>query len=500
MVHPALDRLAFLLEPDGVRLHWMTLGTQDPSGLPADNVADEPAESPRAGEAPPQAGRVERDARLAVNGDRITPQPQRRDDLRARAGAGEQPASSACTTTRSGPRCRSATSSCGADGPRRSRPRRGPTWRPCVPPSRSAEADRRARHAMIGENFFSLEADEVLARARERESRGSVSPALRLGPAEPRSSRIPAPRRCTRRAIPPRHCSPGPVSGRMRSRSKPASRVESGGEVRAPALELVATAAALGRPRLDELAERVEKAPAADDVDRRGQLALMALIAMARGEDDKAAASLEQLKPLLEKRAGRSARRASWPELTVTARAIERPRLRPAALALLDMMVDQAQKKSPRMALGAPGEERPARARVLDQLGPGRPSVRHGPRVRPLGAGHARAGRHPRHRRADPAVDPPRRQFTHHPGHATDMMYLRVPLRGEFQLDCELTTFNWREMRVTYAGMTIGPKYDLKHLQALALQPRAARDRAQSAPGAAGRLVQVPARGEARDR
>ncbi len=36
------------------------------------------------------------------------------------------------------------------------------------------------------------------------------------------------------------------------------------------------------------------------------------------------------------------------------------------------------------------------------------------------------------------------------------MMYLRVPLRGEFQLDCELTTFNWREMRVTYGGMTIG--------------------------------------------
>ena len=41
MVHPALDRLAFLCEPGGVRLHWMT-DSSDISGLPADNTADEP--------------------------------------------------------------------------------------------------------------------------------------------------------------------------------------------------------------------------------------------------------------------------------------------------------------------------------------------------------------------------------------------------------------------------------------------------------------------------
>ena len=241
----------------------------------------------------------------------------------------------------------------------------------------------------------------------------------------------------------------------MPKRSKPASRVESGGEVRAPALELVDTAAALGRPRLDELAERVEKAPAADDVDRRGQLALIALIAMARGEDDRAAASLEQLKPLLEKRPADQTEGASWPELTLTARAIERPRLRPAALALLDMMVEQAQKKSPRWLWEHRVKNVRARARVLDQLGPGAPpfgtDLDFGPWARVT------------HGRADTrGIGEPipqwilrDRQFTHHPGHATDMMYLRVPLRGEFQLDCELTSFNWREMRVTYAGATV---------------------------------------------
>ncbi len=43
MVHPAIDRVAFLLEPKGVMLHWMTDGGNDLSGLPADNAIDEPA-------------------------------------------------------------------------------------------------------------------------------------------------------------------------------------------------------------------------------------------------------------------------------------------------------------------------------------------------------------------------------------------------------------------------------------------------------------------------
>ena len=71
MVHPALDRLAFLIEPDGVRLHWMTVGTNDPSGLPADNVADEPAG--RHGLAKPPLKPGEWNAmHVRRDGDRIT--------------------------------------------------------------------------------------------------------------------------------------------------------------------------------------------------------------------------------------------------------------------------------------------------------------------------------------------------------------------------------------------------------------------------------------------
>ncbi|MFM9962148.1 MAG: DUF1583 domain-containing protein [Planctomycetaceae bacterium] len=39
LVHPALDRMVCLLEPDGVKIHWLTDGRWDRTGLTADNVS-----------------------------------------------------------------------------------------------------------------------------------------------------------------------------------------------------------------------------------------------------------------------------------------------------------------------------------------------------------------------------------------------------------------------------------------------------------------------------
>lgn len=41
-VHPALHRMCFLLQPEGVRLHWLTDGKFDETGLEPDNMFDEP--------------------------------------------------------------------------------------------------------------------------------------------------------------------------------------------------------------------------------------------------------------------------------------------------------------------------------------------------------------------------------------------------------------------------------------------------------------------------
>ena len=41
-VHPALDRLVFVLEPDGVHLHWLTDGAFEKGKTPFDNLVEEP--------------------------------------------------------------------------------------------------------------------------------------------------------------------------------------------------------------------------------------------------------------------------------------------------------------------------------------------------------------------------------------------------------------------------------------------------------------------------
>ena len=49
MVHPGLGRLVFLLQPERVRLHWLTDGDgNDWTGLAVDNAVDDPAPGPGA--------------------------------------------------------------------------------------------------------------------------------------------------------------------------------------------------------------------------------------------------------------------------------------------------------------------------------------------------------------------------------------------------------------------------------------------------------------------
>ena len=70
LAHPTLDRLVFLLEPDGVKLHWLTDGPHERSGVPLDNVTDEPKNrrGPSSLQLKPHAWNK---ARLEVIGDTV---------------------------------------------------------------------------------------------------------------------------------------------------------------------------------------------------------------------------------------------------------------------------------------------------------------------------------------------------------------------------------------------------------------------------------------------
>ena len=71
MVHPALGRLAFLLEPAGVKVHWMTTGGSDLSGLPADNSARSRATAAGPTRFPLKPGQWNA-VKLAMQGDKVT--------------------------------------------------------------------------------------------------------------------------------------------------------------------------------------------------------------------------------------------------------------------------------------------------------------------------------------------------------------------------------------------------------------------------------------------
>ncbi len=348
MVHPALDRLAFLLEPDGVRLHWMTVGTQRPLR---------------------PAGRQRRRRAGRIAAARRSLPSSRASGTRCKSGAERRSDHASASTARRSTSASWSRRTAGQFGLYHDKERTSVQVRNVELRGRWPEAIPAAERA----DLAALRPSEPNGRGRpprpaRDDRRELLQPRGRRGPrpgpraASPRigiassptgSCRAPiipasGSAAISRPAIPPRHCSPRPASGRTRS-----------GASRRPASNPAARSAP--RPSSWSTRPRPWAGPGSTSWpsgSRRPRprttstaaagWRCIALIAMARGEDDKAAASLEQLKPLLEKRPADQPEGASWPELTLTARAIERPRLRPAALALLDMMVDQAQKKSPR--------------------------------------------------------------------------------------------------------------------------------------------------------
>jgi hypothetical protein len=70
VTHPALDRLAFLLEPDGVRIHRLTDAQYERTGLSADNVVVEP-ENRRGPASLPLKAREWNRLALRLSGDRV---------------------------------------------------------------------------------------------------------------------------------------------------------------------------------------------------------------------------------------------------------------------------------------------------------------------------------------------------------------------------------------------------------------------------------------------
>jgi hypothetical protein len=478
VVHPALGRLAFLLEPGGVRLHWMTDGPDgDWTGLTPGNAVDDSSGRRGPDRLPLKEGdwntlTLSLDGRVVgieLNGVRVYER-----DLAPAVG---RLFSLYHDKGRSMARVRSVVLR--GDWP-------APTTTTDLAALRApgAPPERHARGTLIGDAYLGRDARPLLDRARALPADrrydlladwvlpGDDHSGFRLSaeftPADP----VPS--------------GEAPTAGMPEG----ARRVQAGGELASPALALVASAKEAGK--LDALADRVGRAEPRDDLDRRGRLALLAAIELARGRDAEADGHFEALKPLLEKVATDTPEAERWPELVALAATLApgRPRPTEPARALARVLVPEETEKSGNPAL----DELPYWMRSSLGSALGATWRRQAAHLAALVEGPSPEGPDGRdplegwaevvHTRASSrgAGSPPGRwaavgegELIHVPGHDRDFLYVRTPLRGDFTLTSELV--GPRPAQFSYGGVTVGLGKDGKELAVsrLGLQPRQVR-------------------------
>jgi tetratricopeptide (TPR) repeat protein len=449
MVHPALDRLTFVMEPDGVRLHWITDSTDpDWTGLKADNLVDERASRRGPSKLPLEPGEwnavtlrmIGAAVSLELNGTEVYRRELEPNNGRLFGLFHYKDRTSAqvrnIVLTGNWPvRPELLTRFQIPSEPRGPQPQTGAgaMWEPLV--SLNAHSIVAQGRSMTAEERYGFLSRWVFPD-------GSPAAARLYGdftPADPAQAPV--------------------------TESLPTARLQVAGRLEAPALELVAVAKSLGK--LDELAKRVQQIRPSSDHDKRSKLAMLALTREAQGRDGETADALRQLMPLLEKIEPDEPRWARWPELLAVSNAIHRPALRADALALLDQMVNQVQKMTPeqRSSLGPVWDDHVSHVRGACRL-----LALPNDRMVLEGNAELRYWKPVAHARAEtrglggamPRWVVQKGEIMHYPGHAHDYMYLAVPLRGNFDFACELTGFGRRAAHISYAGLRLGIEEDLK--------------------------------------
>lgn len=469
-VHPALDRLAMLLKPDGVCLHWMTdgQGSEDAlAGLNADNELLDP-QIQRA-PVPLKSGAwnlaeirlVDSTAEVRVNGVLVAVCPLELTNSR-QFGFYHDKAGTAA-------RIRGVVLT--GDWPKSLSPELLGDLAAPVPGL--TDDDRQHLGRVIDERFRAVGLDPFLLQTRAlppsdryEALKAWVLPnvdhaSLRLyGDTAPSDTLVSAPIQLAPVSL--RDAPPSVSTGAADAR-----RVRSGGELIAPALDLVAVARELGK--LPELRVLVERLNPDSDAVRRGRLAMLVLIEIAAGDLDKAKLNLKDLTPPRSPGLPDTLPvHERWPELIAASEAVRIPGLRAGAIDLFEVLLDSTNRKNPGWDWEV--KVRPARQRarfLLDQ--PEIPAaLARSPRGQWAQSTQTRAST----RGAGPV---PRwsirgAETLHLGGEGNDLLYFQSPLRGTFTVEAEISTFGWREGRLMYGAQWASPSYTLDHADLGTLQ------------------------------
>jgi tetratricopeptide (TPR) repeat protein len=449
-VHPCIGQVAFLLEPDGVVLHWMT-GADDWTGVAADNRVEDPAVR-RGGKPPLKSGEWNAIAitnaagsvKIDLNGAAICEMPLPADAPRTFGLFHDRGRTAARVrnVVLTGSWSKEANSLVNF----------------ATAPKSGAEAV--VRRSQLGEKFYATEIRDLISSTRK------------LPPAE-RYSKLAAwvlPSEKRPIFVLEGIDSPRDALGVVDQKDQPkGQRVMLGGRFEAPCLELIEAARAANT--LDELAERIARAdsPVADDLFRRSRAALLAAARAAQGRDAEAAEGLKALLEFVKKMPPDLPSDERWPDLIAAYDCLERPALHKSLEELANAMnarLEEAmiQKKEFEQREWWMRASRTIRSHlqvaglpdgVRRDFGSD-PGLAYWASVPLTNAAARSQGWSTPHWTYSNGV------VTHYPGHNHDYLLLRTPLRGDFEVACELKLEGWQEAHIRYGSYQFDLSYDRK--------------------------------------
>jgi hypothetical protein len=185
---------------------------------------------------------------------------------------------------------------------------------------------------------------------------------------------------------------------------------------------------------------------------------LLTVIRAAQGRDADAAAGLAELRPAAERLSMFAHGAERWPDLIAVLGTYERPALAAPALALAGAM-NQSLDRVMKVFMRVDDQEwwvaaaRDARARVEVASKPAKdrrpfgsdPDLAHwAPATDSTGVLGRIAG--------VPHWSVENGAIIHRPGRGNDDLIFRSPIRGDFEVTCELRLGGWREARIAYGG------------------------------------------------
>lgn len=463
-VHPSLGRVAYLIEPDGVRLHWMTDGDLEWTGLAEDNAVVEPLD--RRGPKPLQLlpgewNRVTvalaRDTlSLTLNDTQIYSRKIEPED--------DQTFGFYHDASRSAARVRDVVMR--GDWPEQLTPDQLNNLAASSAPDRS-KTDRRVLGAIFDDRHIFGSVLDVCHRAQAMpaEQRHKFLSDWVLPGDDHDTLRLALDFTPTNAAPPVNDANLESLAGR--------SRVTTGGELVSPALDLVATAKELGK--LDALRDRVAAVAVAEHSQQhRSQLAMLALINIAADRIVEARQSLDELATVvIASDSGSFSER--WPETLAIWEAAQHTDTRePAREMAFHINVNQVQK---RLSSGHEAWDQQMRAlasRVryfellerepvlfengMDSFNGQWPPANWVPTSRETASTRGQGYPQPHWAMSAPST------IENFASHHDDYLFYRIPLRGDFNVECDVTEFGYREMNLWVAGRWTGPAYTLHHV------------------------------------